>query len=291
MDESLLPATSDMYNGLLIDSSVIVQLDVQEFHTRLAHSIDVWKFEGKKVVWLHLAIDQSKYIEPARLCGLVFHHATSDKIVMFLWMLDSICKVPSFGGFSIGVGGFVFKEETEEVLMVLERYTIRKSWKIPGGTVEINEKLYEAVTREIKEETNIDTQIISLLGFVHIHPVQFGNANLFLVFLLKPVSDQIQKEDAEILDCKWMGVKDVIADSKISLWSKVLTQSAFQMLTGKMLPPIRSARSNEQIQLSLAGQVTDYPLPPLASSLLLPYNLPPVPYYQTSVCDLYSPRL
>lgn len=290
MVDKLLPSKSDIYNGLSIDPSGISD-DPEDFYTKLAHSIAVWKLEGKKVVWLTLQIDQSKLIEPARRCGLILHHAQSDKIVMYRWLLESVSKVPAFGGFSVGVGGFVYKPESEEVLMVVERFTIRKTWKIPGGTVEVNENLQDAVIREIKEETNIDTQIISLLGFVHVSPVQFGNANLFLVFLLKPTSDHIIKEEAEILDCKWMKVQEVIADPKISLWSKVLTQSGFQMFTGKSLPPIRSPRSNQEIRLSISPTTVEYSLSAKASSLLIPYQIPPLPYFKLAVCDLYSPRL
>lgn len=39
------------------------------------------------------------------------------------------------------------------------------TWKIPGGLAESGEKIVEVGMREVKEETGIDTEFVSLIGF------------------------------------------------------------------------------------------------------------------------------
>ena len=45
---------------------------------------------------------------------------------------------------------------TEEKGILLERRTDTGEWCTPGGAIELNETLEEALKREVKEETNLD---------------------------------------------------------------------------------------------------------------------------------------
>ena len=57
-------------------------------------------------------------------------------------------------------------EKDGKYLLIKEKLSdgIEK-WIVPGGKVEFGEKLEDAVKREIKEETNLDIEILEFLDF------------------------------------------------------------------------------------------------------------------------------
>lgn len=54
--------------------------------------------------------------------------------------------------------------ETFQGIVLIERKNPPYGWAIPGGFVDIGERVEEAVVREMKEETSLDVVIESLLG-------------------------------------------------------------------------------------------------------------------------------
>lgn len=58
------------------------------------------------------------------------------------------------------VGGLITNEEGK-ILMVNNP---RRGWEFPGGQVEVGETLTEGLIREVKEETGINIEIISLVA-------------------------------------------------------------------------------------------------------------------------------
>lgn len=75
----------------------------------------------------------------------------------------------------VGVGAAIFNDEGK--LFVAKRgeraNNEKGKWEIPGGAVEFGESLVDALMREIKEENDIDIEIIELLGvYDHILPAE-----------------------------------------------------------------------------------------------------------------------
>jgi 8-oxo-dGTP diphosphatase len=68
----------------------------------------------------------------------------------------------------VGVGACIINNE--EKILLCKRGAKAKNerglWEIPGGAVELNETLEEALKREIKEEIGVDIEIIRLLHVV-----------------------------------------------------------------------------------------------------------------------------
>lgn len=73
----------------------------------------------------------------------------------------------------VGVGAAIFNSEGK--IFITKRgqkaQNERGLWEIPGGSVEFGETCREAAIREVKEENDIDIEVIELLGVCdHIIP-------------------------------------------------------------------------------------------------------------------------
>ena len=66
----------------------------------------------------------------------------------------------------IGVGVVVFNEKKQVVLIKRGNEPKKGLWAIPGGTLELGEKVSEAAIREIREECDINIELRDLLGVV-----------------------------------------------------------------------------------------------------------------------------
>lgn len=67
----------------------------------------------------------------------------------------------------VGCGALIINEK-KEILLLKRGKKARNSagfWSKPGGTVELGEKITEAIKREIKEELNIELELLDFLGY------------------------------------------------------------------------------------------------------------------------------
>jgi len=80
-------------------------------------------------------------------------------------------------------------------------------WSIPGGLVEVGEKLSEAAARETEEETGVKVDILELINvfdMVDLDDAQKVKYHYVLVdFLSKPVGGKERVSD-EVTDIKWV---------------------------------------------------------------------------------------
>ena len=60
-------------------------------------------------------------------------------------------------------------------------------WGLPGGFMELNETLNDAAKRELKEETNLDGEVIKILGTCSHYGSIFGD--ILLIGLIVKISD------------------------------------------------------------------------------------------------------
>lgn len=67
-----------------------------------------------------------------------------------------------------------------------------------------------AAKREVYEETNVQCDFKSILGFRHSHAQQFGRSNLYVICLLQAGEEAAARltVDAEIQDAKWMDMDE-----------------------------------------------------------------------------------
>ncbi len=106
----------------------------------------------------------------------------------------------------VGVGAIIVDGERA---LVVRRATepLKGQWSIPGGMLELGEKLREGVIREVKEETSLEIEVGDVLDvFDSIFPDPTGRTQYHYVlidFLCRPVRGQLLAS-SDVDDAKWV---------------------------------------------------------------------------------------
>jgi nucleoside triphosphatase len=79
------------------------------------------------------------------------------------------------------VGALIFDGEGKLFLMSSHKW--RGKWVVPGGHIELGERMEDALRREVKEETNLDIRDIEFVCFQEfIHDRRFWQRRHFIFF-------------------------------------------------------------------------------------------------------------
>ena len=84
-------------------------------------------------------------------------------------------------------------------------------WSIPGGVVELGERLHDALKRELHEETNLECEIIDLVNIAEViirdeeGKVRFHY--VILDYLVKITGGEL-RPGSDVLDAKWFDLKE-----------------------------------------------------------------------------------
>lgn len=99
-------------------------------------------------------------------------------------------------------------EKDNKILMVKEaKKKCYGQWNFPAGHLEENETIKEAAIREVYEETGCKVKLTGVLPVVH----KFNkNENLIMIrFVSKIEEENINFNESEILDVKWIDIEDI----------------------------------------------------------------------------------
>ena len=103
-------------------------------------------------------------------------------------------------------GAIVFNNDS---VLIIEQF--QGFFSFPKGHVEKGEKEIETAIREVKEETNIDIEIVSNKKY-KIHYKIGGRKNKEVVFFIaKAISFDLKSQENEIISCEWIN-KDKVLD-------------------------------------------------------------------------------
>lgn len=113
----------------------------------------------------------------------------------------------------VSAGGFV--EDSEGNILIVK--TRDGGWVYPGGQVEAGENLMDALVREIKEESGINTEVSYLVGvysntgtFKWYDGVTDVPTQVIFDFVCKPVGGELAVSE-ETTDSRWVA-KDHVLD-------------------------------------------------------------------------------
>ena len=87
-----------------------------------------------------------------------------------------------------------------------------KFWRVPGGRNEFGEKAEDTITREAKEELNIEVEIIRFLGFGQDRVIVRNEKDAWrtiLYYETRALSEDIQPDEKEIAEYKWVTFEEL----------------------------------------------------------------------------------
>ncbi|WP_425407982.1 NUDIX hydrolase [Hyphococcus sp.] len=111
----------------------------------------------------------------------------------------------------IGVGAVVFKGD--DILLVKRgKAPFEGHWSIPGGALEHNETLTDAVMREVREETSLNIEILGLLDVFEALPADTGfPAHTVLIdYVAEWVSGEPRAGD-DAVEAEFVGLEEALA--------------------------------------------------------------------------------
>jgi len=113
----------------------------------------------------------------------------------------------------VGVGAVIVQDGR---LLIVKRGVEpgKGKWSIPGGAVDLGEKVRDAVVREAKEESGLDIQIIEERPMDAFDSISIDSEGHFkyhyvlLQFLSHPKGGTL-KPSSDVLDAKWVPLEEV----------------------------------------------------------------------------------
>jgi 8-oxo-dGTP pyrophosphatase MutT (NUDIX family) len=90
-------------------------------------------------------------------------------------------------------------------------------WDLPGGRIQFGENPYEALLREVKEETTLDVKIIQPIGLWWFFRKRDGDQVICNTFLCEIVSGSVDHQknipgEEKIAACVWVNADDIKTD-------------------------------------------------------------------------------
>ena len=115
------------------------------------------------------------------------------------------------------VGAFIFNEKNE--LLLLKQSNWKNKYTCPGGKVEFNETLEEALKREVKEETNLEIEDIRMFEIVDglnlkDKYVPGDNHFIFIDYIAKAKNPKKLKINKEAVKAVWLKPKEWLKRKK-----------------------------------------------------------------------------
>lgn len=95
----------------------------------------------------------------------------------------------------------------EKVLIIKQN---NGDWGFPKGHMEENETEIETARREVKEETNIDVEIISDKKYTMEYYTDKGNLKQVVLFLAYPKNFDLKPQQSEIDIIKWVSIETAL---------------------------------------------------------------------------------
>ena len=229
-----LRAADNVFRGVMVDPAGLPE-DPEAFRAALVRSLEIWRADGYKVVWLEVPIALVDLIPVAVHHGFVFHHSDPGSAVL-THRLQPMAFIPPYATHYIGAGGLVVNDRNELLVVVerVHRHSRPLYYKLPGGALKPGEHLVAGVRREVWEETGIETRFRALTGFRHWHGYRFGKSDIYFICRLDPLTEEIRIQETEIELSQWMPVEEYLADEHVGVFNKQIVATG---LSGTGLVP------------------------------------------------------
>ncbi|MCR8454088.1 MAG: NUDIX hydrolase [Crenarchaeota archaeon] len=139
----------------------------------------------------------------------------------------------------VAVGALIYDEASNKILLIRRANPPGEGkFSIPGGVVELGEDLVNAVKREVKEETNIDCEILGVIGISNI-VVKDDSGRIkwhyiIIDFLIRPKGLET-KPATDALEAIWVSVDEAL-NLNLTLATRKLLEKFKQFISAKNIP-------------------------------------------------------
>ena len=110
-------------------------------------------------------------------------------------------------GYNIGVGGAVVREHRLLLVRRASRHG-RGNWQLPGGFIEPDETMEQAVVREVEEETGVVSEVQAVLGLRSRYDPQSGNG-MYVILLLTPIRGEPIADGREVDHAAYFSLDEI----------------------------------------------------------------------------------
>lgn len=121
----------------------------------------------------------------------------------------------------VGVGAVV-RKGSQVLLIRRANPPSQGRWSLPGGALELGEKLTQAVAREVKEETGLDVRVGELLEVLEsVFPDTAGRVEYHYILFdyVCWAGEQPARAASDALELAWFGLAEC---QRLDLWSETL---------------------------------------------------------------------
>jgi len=124
---------------------------------------------------------------------------------------------------ALGVGGIVFNNQQQILLIQRNQPPAMGFWSIPGGKLEAGESLAEACKREIKEETGLDTDVKHIVAVVERRIEGFHYVIIDYLALLVAEESSQPIAQSDVSEARWVSLEhlgdyDLVAGLAEIIW-------------------------------------------------------------------------
>jgi 8-oxo-dGTP diphosphatase len=131
----------------------------------------------------------------------------------------------------VSSGGVAFRRNGKQLQVALISVGEARRWQLPKGTVEKNESHESAAVREVREETGIQTEVVSLIDRIEywFFSTSAGNRrrhHKFVYFyLLRALSGDTSDHDHEVNESRWVEINAAMKMLKFENERRILKRA------------------------------------------------------------------
>ena len=137
-------------------------------------------------------------------------------------------------GYNVGVGGAVVKDGR---LLLVRRASRRGrgNWQVPGGFVEQDETIEEAVVREVAEESGVVAEVDGVLAIRNRYDPDNGNS-LYVVMLMRSVGGEPTPDAHEVDQAAYFTMEEILSLEQVPAVNVEVAQRALDSERSLLYP-------------------------------------------------------